>query len=91
MNTTDLTPLPARPSLEQYKKQAKDFVKACKSGDSQVDRSPAVGINDAALITPATGDLVGVPPEVPKLGAVPTDNEQCRRRTKRIPTLAGRG
>ncbi|MGA3323671.1 MAG: ankyrin repeat domain-containing protein [Terriglobia bacterium] len=35
MNSTDLTPLPARPSLEQYKKQAKDFVKACKSGDSQ--------------------------------------------------------
>ncbi len=35
MNTHDLTPLPARPSLEQYKKQAKDFVKACKSGDSK--------------------------------------------------------
>jgi hypothetical protein len=35
MNTTDLTPLPARPSLEQYKKQAKDFVKVSKSGDSE--------------------------------------------------------
>lgn len=34
MNTTDLTPLPARPNLEQYKKQAKDFVKVCRSGDS---------------------------------------------------------
>src|SRR5579864_9432325 len=36
MNTTDLTPLPARPDLEQYKKQAKDLVKLSKSGDAQV-------------------------------------------------------
>jgi hypothetical protein len=36
MNTTDLTPLPARPSLEQYKKQAKDFVKLARSGDSEI-------------------------------------------------------
>jgi hypothetical protein len=36
MNTTDLTPLPARPSLEQYKKQAKDFVKFGKSGDAEI-------------------------------------------------------
>jgi hypothetical protein len=33
MNTTDLTPLPARPRLEQYRKQAKEFVKALESGD----------------------------------------------------------
>jgi len=36
-------------------------------------RSPR--IDDAALITPATGDLVGVPPEVPELGAAPANNE----------------
>src|SRR5690242_8989588 len=36
MNTTDLTPLPARPSLEQYKKQAKDFVRVVKSGDLEI-------------------------------------------------------
>src|SRR5216684_6394648 len=36
MNTTDLTPLPARPSLEQYKKQAKEFVKLGKSGDAEI-------------------------------------------------------
>jgi ankyrin repeat protein len=30
MRTTDLTPLPERPSLEQYKKQAKDLLKAAK-------------------------------------------------------------
>ncbi len=38
MNTTDLTPLPARPSLGQYKKQAKDFVKRGNSGDSEALR-----------------------------------------------------
>lgn len=38
MNTIDLTPLAAHPSLEQYKKQAKDFVKLAKSGDSEVAR-----------------------------------------------------
>jgi hypothetical protein len=39
------------------------------------DRAPAVRIDHAALITPTAGDLVGVPPEVPKLGTVPADNE----------------
>jgi hypothetical protein len=38
LNPTDLTPLPARPSLEQYKKQAKDFVRLVKSGDSEAVR-----------------------------------------------------
>ena len=36
MNTIDLTPLPARPSLEQYKKQAKDFVKLGKAGNPEI-------------------------------------------------------
>src|SRR5271167_1220299 len=31
----DAKALPARPSLEQYRKQAKDLVKACKSGHSE--------------------------------------------------------
>jgi hypothetical protein len=30
---SDALPLPPRPSLEQYKKRAKDLVKICKSGD----------------------------------------------------------
>ena len=38
MNTTDLTPLPPRPNLEQYKKQAKDFIKLAKAGDPQTLR-----------------------------------------------------
>jgi ankyrin repeat protein len=59
MNTTDLTPLPAHPSLEQYRKQAKDFVKAAKSGDSEtVQRvkqyhprpSQVVALADAQLV-----------------------------------------
>lgn len=31
-NPQEVLPLPARPSLEQYRKQAKDLVKACASG-----------------------------------------------------------
>lgn len=31
----DALPLPPRPNLEQYKKQAKDLLKACKAGDPQ--------------------------------------------------------
>jgi hypothetical protein len=33
--------LPARPNLDQYKKQAKEFLAACKSGD---DAALAVAI-----------------------------------------------
>jgi hypothetical protein len=32
-NPQDALPLPSRPSIEQYKKLAKELVKACKSGD----------------------------------------------------------
>ena len=60
MNTTDLTPLPARPSLEQYKKQAKDLIKLISSGDSDAirrvrknhphpDRRPDFALADAQL------------------------------------------
>jgi hypothetical protein len=33
-NPQDVLPLPPRPSLEQYKKRAKELVKACRSGDA---------------------------------------------------------
>jgi ankyrin repeat protein len=36
MNTTDLKPLPARPNLEQFKKQAKDLLKLMEAGDVEV-------------------------------------------------------
>jgi hypothetical protein len=32
-NPQDALPLPSRPSVEQYKKLAKDLVKSCRSGD----------------------------------------------------------
>ena len=32
-NPQEALPLPAHPSLEQYRKRAKDLVKACKSGE----------------------------------------------------------
>jgi ankyrin repeat protein len=32
-NPQDAVPLPARPSLDQYRKQAKDLARTCKSGD----------------------------------------------------------
>ena len=36
---SDALPLPPRPSLEQYKKRAKDLVRICKSGDHQALRA----------------------------------------------------
>jgi hypothetical protein len=33
-NPQDALPLPSRPSVEQYKKLAKDLVKSCRSGDA---------------------------------------------------------
>ena len=38
-NPQDALPLPPRPSLEQYKKQAKELVKACKSQDPDAIRN----------------------------------------------------
>jgi hypothetical protein len=37
-NPQDVIPLPARPNLEQYKKQAKDLVKACRTGAADAFR-----------------------------------------------------
>ena len=41
-NPQEALPLPARPNLEQYKKLAKDLVKACRSGDPAAIRDWAV-------------------------------------------------
>lgn len=38
-NPQDALPFPPRPNLGQYKKQAKDLVKACKSGDDDAIRN----------------------------------------------------
>src|SRR5262245_17485172 len=37
-NPQDALPLPSRPNLAQYRKLAKDLVKACKSGDADAIR-----------------------------------------------------
>ena len=70
--------------FEVHRQQALAFT-------AEVDRAPAVRINHAALITPAAGNLVGMPPEIPELGSVPSDHEYCRRITQRIPTFTRRG
>ena len=41
-NPQQALPLPSRPNLEQYKKLAKDLVKACRSGDPAAIRDWAV-------------------------------------------------
>ena len=46
-NPQDALPLPLHPSLEQYKKQAKDLVKACRSGAPEAIRDWAVNWLDA--------------------------------------------
>jgi hypothetical protein len=38
MNTTDLKPLPARPNVEQYKKQAKDLATLVRTSDAEALR-----------------------------------------------------
>ena len=45
---------------------------------AEVDRRATFRIDDAALITSATCDLEGVPPEVPELGTVSSYDEHCR-------------
>jgi hypothetical protein len=47
-NPQDVVPLPARPNLEQYKKQAKDLVKACRSGAADAFREWAARWPDHA-------------------------------------------
>jgi len=41
-NPQEALPLPPHPSLEQYKKRAKDLVKACRSGDREAIRAWAI-------------------------------------------------
>src|SRR5438552_81179 len=42
-NPQEALPLPSRPNLEQYKKRAKDLVKACRSGEPDAIRAWATG------------------------------------------------
>jgi ankyrin repeat protein len=50
--------LPARPNLDQYRKQAKDFLKACKSGEPDAIRRLRQFSKSAAKITLADAQFV---------------------------------
>src|ERR1700682_4618145 len=68
---SDALPLPPRPSLEQYKKRAKDLVKICKSGDRDALRAwgrrwieALVKLYDLAITLPRDGHRVYTPAEI---------------------------
>ena len=44
---SDALPLPPRPNIEQYKKLARDFQHACKSGEPAAVREWAAGWTEA--------------------------------------------
>ena len=59
-NPQDALPLPPRPNLEQYKKLAKDLVKACKSDDPTAIRGWATsGFEALAALHKRTGRVTG--------------------------------
>jgi ankyrin repeat protein len=68
---SDALPLPPRPSLEQYKKRAKDLVKICKSGDREALRAWArewiealVKLYDLDISLPRDGHRAYTPAEI---------------------------
>src|SRR5260370_42579939 len=86
MNTTELAPLPARPGLEQYKKQAKEFVKLGKSGDAEIVQrvkkyhphpgSPSAkfALADAQLVIAREHGFESWPKFVKHIEALPREN-----------------
>src|SRR5881409_820687 len=75
---SDALPLPPRPNLEQYKKLAKDFQHACKSGDSGAIRDWAA--RWAETITRLQG--LEITPEVRRQIAV--EAERIERRWQKL-------
>src|SRR5438034_1789540 len=68
---SDALPLPPRPSLEQYKKRAKDLHKICKSGDRDALRAWAtewiealVKLHDLDVTLPRDGHRAYTPAEI---------------------------
>ena len=59
-NPATALPLPPRPNLEQYRKLAKDLVKACKSGDRDALRAWAVKWIETLVALQGTA----IPPEL---------------------------
>ncbi len=60
-NPQDSLPLPSGPNLEQYKKQAKNLVKACKSGHSGAIRTWAKNWVDALVASAHLTITPGLP------------------------------
>ncbi len=68
---SDALPLPPRPSLEHYKKLAKDLVKICKSGERDALRAWArewieglVKLYDLDITLPRDGHRAYTPGEI---------------------------
>jgi len=73
-------PLPPHPSLQQYKKQAKDLVKACSSADHEAIRGWAVKWlrSLAALQDPSIGDwIVGQADDITQFVRSRLSNGKC--------------
>src|SRR5438876_9280905 len=81
-NPQDALPLPPKPNLEQYKKQAKNLVKACRSGDPD-----AIGVW-AAKWTEALARLQGaaITPQLRDSMDRRSDDVEEFARTKLAPT-----
>lgn len=55
-NPQDVLPLPPRPSLEHYRKRAKDLARACRSGDRAVGDWAARWVRQAVESAPGIPD-----------------------------------
>ena len=75
---SDALPLPPHPNLEQYKKLAKDFQQACKTGD------PGAVRDWAARWAETVARLQGLPDSPEVRAAVHSDTERIRRRWQRL-------
>lgn len=86
-NPQDALPLPTRPNLEQYKKLAKDLVKACKSNEA--DAIGAWASDWIATLMNATG--LKITPEQPvstERWGIQVEEFARRRMSQTVPALA---
>jgi len=63
-NPQDALPLPSRPNLEQYRKLAKDLVKACTSGDATAIRTWTIRWLNALAASQEDSDRLRKPQEI---------------------------
>jgi Ankyrin repeats (3 copies) len=77
-NPQDALPFPSRPNLDQYRKLAKDLVKACKSGDASAVRAWTVDWLNALATRLHDSDRFRNPAEIDRRAS---DVEQFARTT----------